>query len=179
MIPGPDDQTCVTFGEDRDGRACRLWNVQTGRQVGIRIAQEQDSEYYCPWPVFSPDGRTLATRTGKAGCQLWDTSTGRQLGHALEHHKVVRGMAISPDNRMLATGDVEGVIRFWDVTTGQPLGPPLKNNLSVQRLRFSPDSRKLLAAGGRLGSLQGEAEALGYRQPGAARPCARSSRRGS
>ncbi len=48
MIPSPDDQTCVTVGEDHDGRACRLWNIQSGRQVGSRIAQEQDSEYYCP-----------------------------------------------------------------------------------------------------------------------------------
>jgi serine/threonine protein kinase/WD40 repeat protein len=157
MIPGADDRTCVTVGQDRDGRACRLWNIQTGRQVGSRIAQEQDSEYYCPRPVFSPDGRTLAARSGKSGCQLWDTSTGRRLGPVLEHHKVVRGMAISPDSRMLATGDVEGTIRFWDVTTGRPLGPPLKHNLSVQWLRFSPDGRNLLAAGGRLGSIRGEA----------------------
>ncbi len=164
MIPSPDEATCVTLGEDHDGQACRIWNIQTGRQVGTRIAIDAERH---PRPVFSPDSRTLAIRSGRSGCQLWDTSTGRAQGPVLEHHQMVCAMAISPDNRMLATGDVAGVIRFWNISTGEPMGPPLKHRLPVLRLRFSPDGRKLLAAGGRLGGLEGEARLwdIGTRQP--------------
>jgi WD40 repeat protein len=165
MIPSPDDATCVTVAEEQEGHACRLWNIQSGRQVGSRIAQDSERNY--PRPVFSPDSRTLATRSGKTGCQLWDTSTGREHGPVLEHHQVVCAMAISPDSRMLVTGDIEGAIRFWDVLTGRPLGSPLKNQRSVDSLRFSPDGRKLLAAGGKHGGLQGEARLwdIGSREP--------------
>jgi WD40 repeat protein/serine/threonine protein kinase len=154
LLPSPDGATCVTLEEDHDGYACRIWNMQTGRNVGTRIAIDAE---HLPRPVFSPDGRTLATRAGKTGCQLWDISSGREHGPVLEHHQMVCAMAISPDNRMLGTGDIEGVIRFWSVSTGQPMGPPLKHRLAVQRLCFSPDGRKLLAAGGKLGGLEGEA----------------------
>jgi WD40 repeat protein len=154
LIPSPDEATCVTVGEDHDGQACRIWNIETGRQVGTRITIDAERH---PFPVFSPDSRTLAIRSGKTGCQLWDISTGHAQGPALEHHQMVCAMAISPDNRMLATGDVQGAIRFWNVSTGQPLGPPLKHQRSVTLLRFSPDGRRLLAAGGRLGGLEGEA----------------------
>jgi WD40 repeat protein/serine/threonine protein kinase len=154
MTRSPDEATCVTLAEDRDGVGCRLWNIQTGRQVGSRIAQDTE---HLVWPAFSPDGRTLVTRAGKTGCQLRDTSTGREHGPLLEHPKLVCGLAFSPDSRMLVTGDVEGTIRFWDVAMGQALGQPLKHELSVERLRFSPDGRKLLAAGGILGGLRGEA----------------------
>jgi WD40 repeat protein/serine/threonine protein kinase len=155
MVVSPDDTACVTSENDRGGVAYRLWNIQTGRQVGPRIAQEREPRV-C-WPVFSPDSRTLATRSGKTGCRLWDTSTGREQGLVLEHPKVVCVMAFSPDSRILVTGDIEGEIRFWDASTGQPFGPPLKQDLSVKLLRFSPDGRKLLAAGGKFGSLPGEA----------------------
>jgi WD40 repeat protein len=166
MSRSPDEATCFTVGEDRDGVGCRLWNIQTGRQLGSRIAQDPER---LVWPVFSPDGRTLATRVGKTGCQLWDTSTGREHGSVLEHPKLVCGLTFSPDSRMLATGDFDGAIRFWDVATGQAMGQPLKHDLSVQRLRFSPDGRKLLAAGGRLGGFKGEArlwDAAGREQLG-------------
>ena len=156
VVVSPDETACATVGEDRDGVACRIWNIQTGRQVGPRIAHERDPRVFCG-PVFSPDSRTLAVTAGKTGCRLWDTSTGREHGPVLEHHKLVCVMAFSPDSRMLATGDEEGTIHFWDTATGQSLGAPLKHQLSVTLLRFSPDGRKLLAGGGRLGGLQGEA----------------------
>jgi WD40 repeat protein/serine/threonine protein kinase len=165
IVPSPDEATCVTLETDQDGDACRIWNLRTGRQVGSRIAQD-----FVPrscWPVFSPDSRTLATRSGKTGCQLWDTATRREHGPVLEHHKPVGAMAFSPDSRILATGDFDGAIRFWDVATGKLVGPPLKHDLSVRRLCFSPDGRKLLAVGGKFGTVQGEARLwdVASRQP--------------
>jgi WD40 repeat protein len=155
VLPSPDEVTCVTAGEDHDGPAYRIWNIQTGRQLGTRIALGDVERI--PRPVFSPDSRTLAVRSGRSACQLWDVPTGRHHGPVLEHHQMVCAMAISPDNRKLASGDADGVIRFWNVSTGEPMGPPLKHRRAVTLLKFSPDGRKLLAAGGKLGGQEGEA----------------------
>ena len=138
----------------------RLWDLDTGKikmRLGIPSA-------YGMRPVFSPDGKTIASAGGNDyTVQLWDSHTGKLKNALIRDPKYVKmimvtegipelidyatkrveSIAFSPDGRTLAVSSY-GEIVFWDTETGQHK-KALTGEGFFDRLLFSPDGRTLAA----------------------------------
>jgi WD40 repeat protein/biotin carboxyl carrier protein len=86
--------------------------------------------------------------------RVWEQVPGQARWHErfrLDHHAVVRTLAISPDGKTLATGTVGGRLRFFNLTTLTARSEARvldgKHAGTVTCLAFSPDG-KTLASGG-------------------------------
>jgi WD40 repeat protein len=97
----------------------RLWDVITGRQVGVPIS----SGHTVTGLALSPDGKTLAVAAD--GLRLWSTATGQPIGSPLPAADAAGGMAFSPDGTLLASIGTDGLARLWKVTTQQQVGTPM------------------------------------------------------
>lgn len=167
-----DRNVAMTFSPDShtiamaSSTALRLWDSTTG-QLRTTATSDPRQAHTSPSPkdksadlscsavreiVFSPDGRTLATRDSQR-VTIWDVVTGRAqtavtgpcddggprtfpIGH----------MAFSPDGRTLAAADGRQV-QLWDAATGRARAVLTGHADTVQDLAFSPDGRTLATAG--------------------------------
>ncbi len=93
--------------------------------------------------AFSPDGKTLASGSGKGTVRLWNVA-GKTMMRALEC-KSADHVAFSPDGLTLASGGFpsawKGIVEFWNVRTFKKAaaietGPVLS-------ISFSPDGTTL------------------------------------
>ena len=88
-----------------------LWNVATGAQVGRRLDDRH--------PLFSPDGRILATISAEGGIRLWDASTLGPLT-AFGGDEKVSTIAFAADGRSLASGNSYNTdVRLWDLSNSR------------------------------------------------------------
>jgi tetratricopeptide (TPR) repeat protein len=94
--------------------------------------------------AFSPEGKTVITRSSDKTARLWDATTGRPLGLPLTHQDLVLAMAYSPDGKTVITGSGDSTARLWDATTGRPFGLPLTHQDRVGAVAFSPDGKTVL-----------------------------------
>jgi WD40 repeat protein/uncharacterized caspase-like protein len=90
--------------------------------------------------VFSPDGRTLASRSEDGEIKLWDFSTGTML-------RTLAGsgagsVAFSPDGKTIANGNTDGTVMVWVVSTGAALHT-LNASGWIPHVLFSPDGKVL------------------------------------
>ncbi|MBE7469886.1 MAG: hypothetical protein DPW09_14045 [Anaerolineae bacterium] len=130
----------------------RLWEAATNREI-TRLPHDSRVEAV----LFSPDGRWLASRSGRE-VRLWDVAevlttriAGDEQAVRLRHEESVRAMAFSPDGRWLATSTGNppgtGVVQLWEVATGQEITRVAYDNW-VNALAFSLDGRWLVNGGG-------------------------------
>jgi WD40 repeat protein len=128
----------------------RLYDVATGKPIGVPLKNETESPTTFRAIAFSPDSSTLAGggSNSKYGVVLWDVATRRPLGADLEGHtSLITSLAFSSDGKTLASGSADETVRLWDVAGRQAIGGPLKGHTSaVDDLAFSPDDN-LLASG--------------------------------
>ena len=100
---------------------------------------------YVEQVVFSPDGRTLATASGR-DVSLWEVDTGRAVAPPIVHAADVNDVTFRPDGRAFVTSCDDGTARVWDARTGAPLTPPMEHGSSVHHASFSPDGDRVVAA---------------------------------
>src|SRR5262249_34980514 len=102
----PDGKT-LTVGEYPG--VIGLWDVATSKEIFPRPGHRDLIQNV----VYSPDGKTLASLSGKTIC-LWDTATGKELRRLPKHIDWgSRWIAYSPDGKTLASAD-NNILHLWD-----------------------------------------------------------------
>jgi WD40 repeat protein len=99
-------------------------------------------------PLFSPDGRRVATLVRGAGIRIWETATGRPVTPAIAFPWPAPLGAFSHDGRRLAlaNGLEPGLVQVFDTATGDGRWAEPPKPHPVQRLSFSPDDQWLVIA---------------------------------
>jgi WD40 repeat protein len=128
----PDGRTLAAAGD-----IIRLWDVASGKERPwpeggvVRAAR----------PVFSPDGKLLASGDGGA-VRLWDVVSGRRLRQPVGHESQVFDVGFSPDGRVVVSKSwgVDSSLRLWETATGRELA----------RVHFPEGGAAFLSPQGRL-----------------------------
>ncbi|MFF2805670.1 hypothetical protein ACFVT2_00545 [Streptomyces sp. NPDC058000] len=149
----PDGRVLATAARDQK---VRLWNVESPKRpvaLGGPFQSGKGGNVYAL--AFSPDGHTLAVRTGNPSpaVQLWNvTDPARPVPYGPPLALPIRfagpdTVAFSPDGRTLATAYDDFTVQLWSVSDpSRPrrLGPLLTGHKGyVNSLVFSPDGRTL------------------------------------
>ncbi|MFI6522230.1 WD40 repeat domain-containing serine/threonine protein kinase [Spirillospora sp. NPDC050679] len=89
-----------------DDGVVTLWDCAARKRLGV--LRHRQGVYAA---AFSPDGRTLATASGRA-VSLWNLST--RTGTTLpERRDVISALSYAPDGRTLAVGGYDGAVELW------------------------------------------------------------------
>jgi hypothetical protein len=92
--------------------------------------------------TVSPDGKRLATASGKETIKVWDAQTGQELLTLKGHADRVQSVAFSPDGKRLASAAMDRTVKVWDAQTGQEL-LSLHTHWRPSGVVFSPDGHRL------------------------------------
>jgi RNA polymerase sigma factor (sigma-70 family) len=131
------------FTNDKGIYFARLWEVETGKE--LRRFMHTKTSYGIPSLAFSPDAKTLATRSHDGRLRLFDVKTGKELeGKSFPKDGGGRNqgtVAFSPDSKTVAAaGDS---IRLYGVTTGKER---LRIDRSAIGLQFTDGGKTLTGA---------------------------------
>jgi WD40 repeat protein len=96
-----------------------LWNVAEKKHVESLSLQGNAGAVEAV--VFSPDGKTLAAKSGRAA-YLWDVEKRDLVGVLQGDAGWLYCLAFSPDSRLLALGGVDRAVSLWDVDTQEQIG---------------------------------------------------------
>ncbi len=94
----------------------RLWDTATGKPAGSAFGLSNLLN-----PIFSPDGKFIATRSGITSLVLWEATTGQMVwtGQA--------GGEVSPDFTTAALDLGRGRVQLCEPTTGKTIGSLLQH----------------------------------------------------
>jgi WD40 repeat protein len=108
---------CAREGPGSREATIRLWDLRDG----CLVRQFPGHLNTVDTLVFSPDGKTLASRGGERRVRLWNVATGDQLGQVrnLAHDT---WLAFAPDGRTLLIPGQRGEIAFWRSDMNERLG---------------------------------------------------------
>ncbi|MDE0484493.1 MAG: sigma-70 family RNA polymerase sigma factor [Candidatus Poribacteria bacterium] len=142
VVFSADGRTLASLSKGYHGDdTIRLWDAVTGESKAV-LTEGINS------PVFSPDGKTLASGGSGGAIHLWDGGTGELKTTLIGHTAPVTMLAFNPDGSTLASGGLDEVIRFWDVTTGELQLTFAAHANTVNFLKYSPDGEVLVSQGG-------------------------------
>ena len=100
---------------------------------------------------FSPNGHTLASRSGDNSIRLWDSYTGKHNSRAFRQHPVhsilCRWMMLATGGGSHHVGNDDYAIRLWDARTGSLFRTFVGHTLPIQSVAFAPDDSMLASAG--------------------------------
>jgi WD40 repeat protein len=157
-VKGRPDSYDVVFSKDRRFAAvtgfqsnAELWDLDSGK----RRAALDGGKGKARMAVFSPDGKTLATRgwITVGGIQLWDARTGKEASHIHIDQNGYVAFAFSPDGKTLMAERNGGMsddrtieLSLWDVAADKEIRKwTLPGEWMRNRLVFSPDGRTVAA----------------------------------
>ena len=112
----------------------KLWQLsKNGIKKLLEIYNEDN-------PVFSPDGKFLATCSG-LDITLWQIKKNSliKIGRLTGHELPVTSIAFSSDSKLLASGDVSGTIKLWRLKDRSLIFTLKDNNDYISSLTFSPN----------------------------------------
>jgi WD40 repeat protein len=141
LAVGPGGKAVLSLGIAEGAEELRLWDAVGGKTVG----QPLHHDGIVREAVFSPDGKTLLTRTDPSGgdkAQVYfrKVESGELLGRPPETG-VVQGVEFSPDGTRVVLHTAPAVL-LCDPATGQLVGKPLRTEL-LARTVFSGDGKTL------------------------------------
>src|SRR5262249_41511832 len=94
------DGTMLASGAGFSEPTIRLWNAESGREIG----RLEGHRGWVSALIFFPDGRKLASASSDQTIRLWDISTRRLLKTFRGHKSPVTSLALHPDNTTLISG---------------------------------------------------------------------------
>jgi WD40 repeat protein len=119
----------------------RIWDLDT-RNAIVSIDKLPPTGS----PVFSSDGKRVASNADESVLKVWDAFSGREL-LVKDMKNSVMSMAFSPDDKRLAVAGHTSDVQILDAGTGE-LVKICPGDLTYRlKLEFSPDGKRLAAAG--------------------------------
>ncbi|HEU4391800.1 MAG TPA: WD40 repeat domain-containing protein, partial [Blastocatellia bacterium] len=136
-----DGKTVFAAGNEK---VVRLWDLDSRREIGELPHSEKVTG-----AAASPDGRWLATTTGKFDEKqpvlLWNLATRKVAALTTNFSLRSRSIAFSPESQWLAFGTMYDGIRVWDVNARSEITnlPAFQTQIGPVAIAFSPDGRQL------------------------------------
>ncbi len=123
----------------------RVWEVETGRQVGRFPGQPAAIRGL----VFAPAGQHLfAGYDGARSIRLWDLVTGNLEGEYAIVDGLTSRLAISRDGKTLVAGSKTGAVLVWDAKApGKAALEFRRHKGPVTAVALGPDGKQLVSAG--------------------------------
>jgi eukaryotic-like serine/threonine-protein kinase len=98
-------------------------------------------------PVFSPDGKLIASGGWDKSIKIWDATTGSERMDLTGHQGAVWCVAFSPDGQRLASASADKTVKVWDVQSGRELRTLRGHDREVCYVTFSPDGKRIASVG--------------------------------
>jgi WD40 repeat protein/serine/threonine protein kinase len=92
--------------------------------------------------VFSPDARTILTRTVGEKAYHWDYEKSTLIAPPLVHSARIRHVCFSPDGKSVATASADGTACVWDAANGAKRFT-LKHDGPLTWVAFHPDGKRI------------------------------------
>jgi WD40 repeat protein len=145
-FPLPERTTSHWMGQTSDGRLLavpcdeniRLFDTRTGTWLRTLTGHTSGACH----PVFSPDGKRLASGSEDLSLRVWDVATGREELTLTGHQNGVWTVAFDPEGKRLVSADAGGTIKVWD-GRGELLSTFAGHTNGVHHLAFSPSGKRL------------------------------------
>ncbi|KAG2335488.1 WD40 repeat-like protein, partial [Suillus weaverae] len=133
-----------------DDKSLRVWNLNTGKQVGMRLLGH-DGHDAAVWRIAaSPDGRWIVSGVGNGSILVWEVATDKtelKSGPvSFEGHKGnIWGVIFAPDSETFASASADETVCVWKRETGKIVLGPLNVGNRAYSVSYSPDGKKLAA----------------------------------
>ncbi|KAG2136977.1 WD40-repeat-containing domain protein, partial [Suillus bovinus] len=132
FIPGT--RLFVTCSDDK---SIRLWNLDTGKQVGKPLSGHSD---YVLRVAASPDGHWIASGAswyGSLNVPVSDVFKG--------HRRDIWSVMFAPDSKTFASASYDKTVCVWQRETGKITLGPFQVGGEAHSVSYSPDGSKLAA----------------------------------
>lgn len=124
-----------------------LWDVESGRRVGVLSSREKGHSSNIISMTFSSDGRYIATGDAEGTIVVWNRADRSVLRRIRAHSGEVRFLMFVPGKNELASAGGDGAVRLWGVYGTELLATLLEPSEGVvTALTASVDGNFLYAA---------------------------------
>ena len=114
---------CVSLSSDgkrivsssADSNALKLWDRQTGQNLGTLEGHEQSVASLS----FSPDGTQIVSGSFDKTLKIWDAQTGKERHTLSGHEAAVTSVCFSSDGQWIVSGSEDHRLKIWKTETGQ------------------------------------------------------------